>query len=42
MKLAPRYSHQTPAFIEMVLKEAFLFFLYDTVLLTILPLIINL
>jgi hypothetical protein len=42
MKLAPRYSHQTPAFIEMVLKEAFSLFLYDTILLTILPLVINL
>jgi len=42
MKLAPQYSHQRPALVEMVLKEAFSLFLYDTVLLTILHLVINL
>jgi hypothetical protein len=42
MELAPRYSHQRPALLEMVLKEAFSFFLYDAVLLTLLPVVINL
>ena len=43
MNLAPQYSHQRSAFIEMVLKEAFSLFLYDSVLVTILlPLVINL
>jgi hypothetical protein len=41
MELAPRYSHQRPALIEMVLKEAFSLFLYDAVL-TLLPVVINL
>jgi hypothetical protein len=42
MKLAPQYAHQRSDFVEMVLKEAFSLFLYDTVLLTILLLVINL
>jgi hypothetical protein len=41
MELVTLYLHQTPALIEMVLKEAFSLFPYDTVLLTLFPVVLG-